>query len=54
MKYLLSSSSLATSLSLQSSALFSLAAVHGGEMVEFSPHTFTLPDGYALQRVVVL
>ena len=32
-------------------ALFSAAPVQGVETVEFSPHTFTLPDGYALKRV---
>ena len=32
-------------------ALFSAARVHGVEKVKFSPHTFTLPDGYVLKRV---
>ena len=35
-------------------ALFSAAPVHGVEKVKFSPHTFTLPDGYALKQVAAL
>ena len=51
MKRILSSFSLATGLVLQASLLYSPAPVHGVEKVKFSPHTFTLPDGYVLKRV---
>ena len=37
---------------LVKSCLFALlVSVHGVETVKFSPHTFTLPDGYALKQV---
>ncbi|MBC8349800.1 MAG: HEAT repeat domain-containing protein, partial [Verrucomicrobia bacterium] len=51
MKYFLSSLSLATCLVLQTLLLFPSDPVHGVEKVKFSPHTFTLPDGFALKQV---
>ena len=51
MNRILSSFSLTACLVLQALALFSAAAVHGVETVKFSPHTFTLPDGYALKQI---
>ena len=51
MKILLPSFSLATGLVLQVLLLFPPVPVHGVEKVKFSPHTFTLPDGYVLKRV---
>jgi hypothetical protein len=51
MKVFIPYSSLTTCLVLQASLLFSAAPVRGVEKVEFSPHTFTLPDGYALKQV---
>ena len=31
--------------------LFSFVEVYGVEKVKFAPHTFTLPDSYALKRI---
>ena len=36
---------------LQAFFFFSFLSVHGVEKVKFPPHTFTLPDGYALKQV---
>jgi N,N-dimethylformamidase len=51
MKYFIHSHLSATCLVLQALLLFSSAQVHGVEKVKFSPHTFTLPDGYVLKQV---
>ena len=41
----------ASCLMLQAFFFFSFLSVHGVEKVKFPPHTFTLPDGYALKQV---
>jgi len=51
MKSFLSYFSQATCLILQAFFFFSFLSVHGVEKAKFSPHTFTLPDGYALKQV---
>jgi putative membrane-bound dehydrogenase-like protein len=51
MKVFIPYSSLTTCLVLQALLLFSSSPVHGVEKVKFAPHTFTLPDGYALKQI---
>jgi N,N-dimethylformamidase len=51
MKSSISYFSQATCLILQTFFFFSSPSVHGVEKVKFSPHVFTLPDGYALKQV---